>query len=126
MFFDSFGGFDFMFDNLVQDITVITTTEVEDEDLGTTSRKANQAIKLHEPILNTQNPNVTYSNTDGGQYPTTVYYLESKHSEFNKGDEVKTKDNHFKITGKADDVASGLWFYTLKRVGDDDFVQNND
>lgn len=126
MLFDSFGGFEFMFDNLAQDITVITTTEVVDNDLGTTIRKANQEIKLHEPILNTQNPNVTYSNADGGQYPTTVYYLESKHSEFNKGDEVKTKDNHFKITGKADDVASGLWFYTLKRVGDDDFVQNND
>lgn len=122
MLFDSFGGFEFMFDNLAQDITVITTTEVVDNDLGTTSRKANQEVKLHEPILNTQNPNVTYSNADGGQYPTTVYYLESKHSEFNKGDEVITANNHFKITAKADDVASGLWFYTLKRVGDDNDV----
>lgn len=126
MFFDSFGGFEFMFDNLAQDITVITTAEVEDTDLGTTSRKANQEVKLHEPILNTQNPNITYSNSDGGQLETTVYYLESKHSEFNKGDEVRTKDNHFKITAKADDVASGLWFYTLKRVGDDNFVSGND
>lgn len=126
MFFDSFGGFEFMFDNLAQDITVITTAEVEDEDLGTTSRKANQEVKLHEPILNTQNPNITYSNSDGGQLETTVYYLESKHSELNKGDEVITKDNHFKITAKADDVASGLWFYTLKRVGDDNFVSVND
>lgn len=122
MFFDSFGSFDFMFDNLAQDITVITTTEVEDEDLGTTSRQVSKQLQLKEPILNTQNPNITYSNADGGQYPTTVYYLESKHSEFNKGDEVKTATDHFKITAKADDVASGLWFYTLKRVGDDNEV----
>ncbi len=126
MFFDSFNGFDFMFDNLAQDITVITTVELEDEDLGTVKRVANQKIKLHEPILNTQNPNVTYQGADGGQYPTTVYYLESRHSEFKKGDEVVTTNNHFKITAKADDVASGLWYYTLKRVGDDDFVQTND
>lgn len=126
MFFDNFGSFDFMYGLLSQDITVITTTEVKDDDLGTTSRKANQKVQLKEPILNTQNPNITYSNADGGQLSTTVYYLESKHSEFNKGDEVITKDNHFKITGKADDVAGGLWFYTLKRVGDDDFVSTND
>lgn len=118
--FQNYSSFEFMFENLAQDITVVTTRQVQDDDLGTTTYEDTSKVHLREPILNTQNPNVTYSNTDGGQYPTTVYYWESKHPEFNKGDKVITTDNQFKVTAKATDVAGKLWFYTLKRVGDDE------
>lgn len=122
MLFDSYDGFQFMYDTLKQDITIKQTKQVVDDDLGTTSSEEVSTTHIQAPIINTQNPNVSYSNADGGQYPTTVYYLWTRKSDLNKGDEVITSSDHFKITAKADDVASGNWYYTLKHVGDDDFV----
>lgn len=123
MNFQNFNNFRFMYDNLAQDITVTTITEDIDDDLGTTKPKASKTVHLHEPILNTLVPNDSYGNADGGQISTTTYKWESKHGDFDKGDQVETSlYGQFKVTDKATDVAGGLYEYTLQRIGDDDFV----
>lgn len=115
--FETFDSFAFNYENLAQPIDVIKVHETDDE-LGNTTKVRGEPVRLYEPIINTQNPNVAYSNGDGGQYPTVTYNWESKHSEYDKGDIVIFDNNEFKVTAKAVDVASHLWFYTLKRVGD--------
>lgn len=121
--FQNFDNFAFMYDNLARDATVKIMGEVVDNDLGVTSTAPIKEVRIHEPILNTLVPNDSYSTADGGQISTTVYQLESKHSEFNKNDEVITDDfGSFTIIDKSSDVAGGLFIYTLKRKGGEKFV----
>lgn len=120
--FDNFDNFAFMFDNLARDATVKVMGQVVD-DLGVSQPGVIKEVPIHEPILNTLVPNDSYSTADGGQINSTVYQLESKHSEFNKNDEVITDDfGSFVITDKSSDVAGGLFVYTLKRKGGEKFV----
>lgn len=121
--FQNFDNFAFMYDNLARHATVKIMGEVVDNDLGVTSTAPVKEVEINEPILNTLVPNDSYSTADGGQISTTVYQLESKHSEFNKNDEVITDDfGSFTIIDKSSDVAGGLFIYTLKRKGGEKFV----
>lgn len=120
--FDNFDNFAFMFDSLARDATVKVMGQVAD-DLGVTQHAVVKEVPIHEPILNTLVPNDSYSTADGGQINSIVYQLESKHSDFNKNDEVITDGlGSFVITDKSTDVAGGLFIYTLKRKGGEKFV----
>lgn len=117
--FQNFGNFSFMFDRLSQPLKVISQGKQGYDDLGQPIKNKPVTIEVNEPIVNSQNPNVTYTNTDGGSYPTTTMYWQSNHGEFKKGTIVETQNGtQYQVTSQADDIGAGLFYYTLKKVGE--------
>lgn len=118
--FQNFNNFDFMFNRMAQKLTITTTSSGGYDDEGYPIKSEDSSVEVNEPLFNTQNPNTSYTNTDGGQYPTSQLYWSSKHSEFDKGTKVTSeKGITYEVTAKSEDIGAELTYYTLKKVGDE-------
>ncbi|UQS85781.1 hypothetical protein MOO46_07560 (plasmid) [Apilactobacillus apisilvae] len=113
---ETFNDFSFMFNKLKQPLTItkVDTNGVDEDGYPT---KSEQSIDVVEPIINSQNPNTSSTNIDGGYYSTTTLYWVSRHGEFDKETKVKTNENEYKVTAKAE-VLPKLFYYTIKKVED--------
>lgn len=120
--FQNFDNFNFMFDEGKQPLTVtiIENNDGERDQHGDPLPRSKKTYHVDEPIINNTNPNLTYTNTDGGQQSTMSTVWESKAI---KGAPRNTivKDSHgheFRVVGSLKVSFTGLFYYQLKETGD--------
>ncbi|CAI2679534.1 hypothetical protein [Apilactobacillus apinorum] len=113
----TFGAYKFMFNRLKQPLTITKHSQNGYDDAGYPIKTSQESLQVNEPIVNSQNPNMTFPSMDGGQYSTDTLYWISRHGDFTKEDQVKSEDGEYKVTGRAK-VLPKLFFYTIKRIDD--------
>lgn len=112
-----------MNDQLAEDltITVIGKDTGETDDLGKPILGPNVVNQVSEVITNTTNPNMTYSQEDGGQLPVGTLYWLSHMVACPKGTIVqRSNGSKYEVVNHADDLAAGMTYYQIKEVGTDD------
>lgn len=89
------------------------------DDLGQPINGSPSAQHVTEPIINTSNPNLTYTNTNGGQQSTIAKVWESYAiKDAPRGTIVKAPKHKFKTVSSTHITGTKLWYYQLKEVGD--------
>ncbi|MCT2883681.1 hypothetical protein [Lentilactobacillus parabuchneri] len=123
MAFQNFNDFAYMNDQLAEDltITVIGKDTGETDDLGKPIMGPNVVYHVSEVITNTTNPNMTYSQEDGGQLPVGTLYWLSHMVACPKGTIVqRSNGSKYEVVNHADDLAAGMTYYQIKEVGTDE------
>lgn len=123
MNFQNFGNFGFMNDMLAEDLTItIPGHDTGDSDeLGRPIMAPATAKKVHEPIVNSTNPNMTYTPEFGGQLPVGTLYWLSGLVGCPKGTKVQRASGAtYEVINHGDDFAAGRVYYQLKEVGTDE------
>lgn len=121
--FQNFDNFAFMNDQLAEALTVTIPGQNtgQTDDLGRPIMGDPIIKQVNEPIINTVNPNMTYSQEDGGQLPVGTLYWLSHLSGCPKGTKVKrANDVSYEVINHADDIQAGLVYYQIKEVGTDE------
>lgn len=102
-------------------ITVIGKDTGETDDLGKPILGPNVVYHVSEVITNTTNPNMTYSQEDGGQLPVGTLYWLSHMVACPKGTIVQRSNGlKYEVVNHADDLSAGMTYYQIKEVGTDE------
>lgn len=115
--FDNFGGFAFAQDFAAQDLTVTYSTTSKERDEHGQPIKHEVTEDVHEQIVNNNNPNITFTATDGGQYGMGTLVWQSRLHDVPRGATLKPSgEPPYTVVAMAQDRMAGLTYYALKRL----------
>lgn len=117
--FNSFGGFGYGFDMLATPIKVsepINGTGKRDEH-GQPIVNRPDPVELTEPIVNNNNPNLTFENVGGGSIEVGTLAWISRRSDWPKDTLVSTNGKEYHTVGAGQSLNANQTLYQLKEVG---------
>lgn len=119
--FVNFNNFTFMFDRFKQPLTIIEKSDRDDKrDKFGQPVNSMKSMTVNESIFTTSNPNLTYTNTEGGQQSELSTVWESLAIKDAPRNTI-VKDSHghtFKTVSSTQVSGTNLWYYQLKETGD--------